>query len=118
MGHLTANNLLSGCQHGFVSGRSCTTNLLSTLETWVFMTNVGSSVDAIYLDLTKGFDSVPHKQLLKKVKALGTDGDTPKDKRSFRWHTSVSFHGSVSDYGKKQHTSGQCCQSHLIHGFH
>ena len=30
MGHLMENNLLSGYQHGFVSGRSCTTNLLST----------------------------------------------------------------------------------------
>ena len=37
IGHLMANNLLSGCQHGFVSGRSCTTNLLSTLETWTLM---------------------------------------------------------------------------------
>jgi hypothetical protein len=32
--HLTANNLLSNCQHGFIAGRSCTTNLLSTLNEW------------------------------------------------------------------------------------
>jgi hypothetical protein len=30
--HLTANNLLSECQHGFIAGKSCITNLLSTLN--------------------------------------------------------------------------------------
>lgn len=44
--HLTSNKLLSKCQHGFISGRSCTTNLLATLEDWTNMLDSGSSVDA------------------------------------------------------------------------
>ena len=32
------------------------------------------SVDVIYLDFAKAFDSVPHGRLLKKCKALGIDG--------------------------------------------
>ena len=68
--HLTANNLLSGCHHSFVSDRSCTTNLLFTLEICTLMIDEGSSVDAIYLDFAKAFDSVPHERLLKKVEAL------------------------------------------------
>ena len=42
----------------------------------MIMIDEGSSVDAIHLDFTKAFDSVPHEQLLKKVEALGTEGDT------------------------------------------
>jgi hypothetical protein len=34
MNHLTANNLLLDCQHGFIAGSSCTTNLFSTLNEW------------------------------------------------------------------------------------
>ena len=100
MGHLTANNLLSGCQHGFVSGRSCTTNLLSTLETWTLMIDEGSSVDAIYLDFAKAFDSVPHERLLKKVEALGIEGDTLQWIRDFLVgrRQRVSVNGSVSDW--------------------
>ena len=56
MGHLMANNLLSACQHGFVSDRSCTTNLLSMLEICTLMIDEGSSVDAIYFDFAKVFD--------------------------------------------------------------
>ena len=51
-----------------MSGRSCTTNLLYTLETWALMIDEGSSVDAIYLDFAKAFVSVPQERLLKKVK--------------------------------------------------
>ena len=76
MGHLTANNLLSSCQHSFVSGRSCTTNVLSTLETWTLMIDERYLVDVIYLDFAKAFDSVPHERLLKKVETLGIEIDT------------------------------------------
>ena len=32
MDHLSDNNLITECQHGFVSGRSCSTNLLVALD--------------------------------------------------------------------------------------
>ena len=39
------------------------------------MINEGSSVDAIYLNFTKIYYSMLH-ELLKKVEALGIEGDT------------------------------------------
>ena len=61
--HLNSNELLSGRQRGFVSERSCVTNLLATLEDWTSLLDSGSSVDAIYLDFSKAFDSFPHERL-------------------------------------------------------
>ena len=40
------------------------------------MTDEGFSIDAIYLDFANAFDSMPHERLLKKVEALGIEGDT------------------------------------------
>ena len=34
MTHLEENEIISKDQHGFISGRSCTTHLLETLNTW------------------------------------------------------------------------------------
>ena len=33
--------------------------------------DVGNPVDVLYLDFSKAFDMVPHKRLVKKVKAHG-----------------------------------------------
>lgn len=68
--HLTGNDLLSERQYGFVTGRSCTTNVLSTLDHWTRILDEGSPIDAIYLDFSKAFDSVPHERLLLKMKAM------------------------------------------------
>ena len=64
MAHMTRNNLLSSLQHGFVHGRSCTTQLLEVLDKWTEAIEKGDSVDAIYLDFAKAFDTVPHQRLL------------------------------------------------------
>ena len=73
--HLERNNLLSECQHGFVAGRSCTTNLLAVLEDWTACLDTGVPIDAIYLDFAKAFDSVPHARLLSKLAAHGIKGN-------------------------------------------
>ena len=69
---LEENKLLANEQHGFVPKKSFVTNLLKTLD---FVTEVlaeGELVDVIYLDFAKAFDTVPHKRLLKKLKAHGS----------------------------------------------
>ena len=71
---LETNNFLSKNQHGFISRRSCTTNLLATLDTWSEWLDLGFPVDAIYLDFSKAFDSVPHMRLLEKLKSYGIGG--------------------------------------------
>ena len=69
--YLQRNNLLSNVQHGFIAQRSCTTNLLATLDAWTQSLDEGNPVDVIYLDFAKAFDSVPHRRLLEKLKAYG-----------------------------------------------
>ena len=61
-------------QHGFVSGRSCLTNLLETLEKWTEYLDAGHSLDVVYLDHRKAFDTIPHKRLLTKVSQAGVSG--------------------------------------------
>ena len=74
MEHLLENNLLSPRQHGFISGRSTVTQLLSYLDSCIKEVANGRVVDAVYLDFQKAFDTVPHARLLKKLEAYGIDG--------------------------------------------
>ena len=75
VGHMASNNLFSDAQHGFISGRSCSTNLIAVLDKWSEALDNGLPVDAIYLDFAKAFDSVPHIRLLTKLKGYGIDGN-------------------------------------------
>jgi len=68
---LTEKNWISEKQHGFVSGKSCLTNLLETFEAWTRLLDEGFGVDVIYLDYRKAFDSVSHRKLLDKIRMLG-----------------------------------------------
>ena len=73
--HLESNNLLSDHQHGFRAGRSCLSNLLSTLEDWTKMIDERDTcVDVAYLDFRKAFDLVSHKHLLLKLQKHGING--------------------------------------------
>ena len=54
--HLERFNLIRGSQHGFMGGRSTTTNLLVYLETLTRLINEGHCVDVLYLDFAKAFD--------------------------------------------------------------
>lgn len=72
---MIANNLFSKSQHGFRSGRSCTTQLLEFLEDVTTALDNGEDVDVIYLDFCKAFDKVPHKRLLKKLWGYGIRGN-------------------------------------------
>ena len=72
--HLEENNLLSPSQHGFVSKKSCLTNLLESLEDWTDIIDRGGAADVIYLDFSKAFDTVPHRRLMKKLHCYGIQG--------------------------------------------
>ncbi len=71
--HMRAH--LVDCQHGFLSGRSCVTQLLETLDVWTKLLDSGSPLDVIYLDFAKAFDTVPHQRLLKKLEGYGITGN-------------------------------------------
>ena len=74
MQHLSRNGLVNKPQHGFMKGRSCTSNLLEILERATSAVDEGKSMDVIFLDFAKAFDKVPRERLLKKVKAHGIRG--------------------------------------------
>ena len=72
--HLSKSELISHDQHGFVKGRSCTTQLLEVLDVWTKVLDEGGRIDVIYMDFQKAFDTVPHRRLIHKVKAHGIGG--------------------------------------------
>ena len=72
--YLLDNDLLSKIQHGFISGRSTVTQLLRYLDECIEQICDGSVVDAIYLDFSKAFDTVPHRRLMSKLESYGITG--------------------------------------------
>ena len=65
------NQLLCDNQHGFRSGRSCLTQLLSHVDDIVQGLVKNADTDAIYLDFAKAFDKVDHRLLLLKMERMG-----------------------------------------------
>ena len=61
-------------QHGFVKGKSTTTQLLEVYQDIMESVVSSKEVDAIYLDLSKAFDKVPHNLLLQKLENSGISG--------------------------------------------
>jgi len=57
-----------------ITGRSCLTNLLETLESWTRILDNGFGIDVIYLDYRKAFDTVPHSRLISKLQGCGIHG--------------------------------------------
>ena len=74
MEHMECNHLLNDVHHGFVPGRSCSTQLLTVLDEWTSALEDGDNLDALYMDFAKTFDTVPHQRLLVKLKCYGIGG--------------------------------------------
>ena len=66
--------LTQNTQHGFISGKSCITNLLEVLDYIGSELDNGGQVNAIYLDLSKAFDKVNHSRLKQKLRMAGFGG--------------------------------------------
>ena len=71
---MISNKLLSPQQYGFCEGRSTVTQLLATINDWMTCLDSKVPVDAVYLDFSKAFDSVPHRRLLHKLHEYGIRG--------------------------------------------
>jgi len=65
---------ISSAQHGFMRNRSTNTQLLETFCQINVELDKGNQVDVVYFDLSKAFDSVPHRLLLSKLKSFGICG--------------------------------------------
>ena len=55
-------------KHGFLPGRSCTTQMISFVDDITYSMSLRKDVDAVYFDFAKAFDSVNHDIILKKLK--------------------------------------------------
>lgn len=63
--------IFSPNQHGFLTGRSTTTNLVDFVSGTICAMEAGNEVDVIATDLSKAFDKISHSLILFKLKALG-----------------------------------------------
>ena len=73
MCHLLSNNLLSNLDL-YQADHVRTTQLLYVLDYFTQHLDQGDSVDVIYLDFQKAFDSVPHQRLIQKLSSFGVHG--------------------------------------------
>ena len=74
MDQLKVNQGIRPSQYGFMNGRSCLTNLISFYDKVTRLVDEGQAVDAVYLDFSKAFDTVPCNILVEKLAAHGLDG--------------------------------------------
>ena len=61
-------------QHGFIKGRSTTSQLMHVYDNINSGIENGGQIDAIFLDFAKAFDSVSHQLLIHKLKSFGIHG--------------------------------------------
>ena len=89
---LVANKLLSGKQFGLRKGLFTISALTSFADEVLLNMEQGRLCGAVFLDLTKAFDTVDHQILLSKLSAYGLSGN------SLQW-----FRSYITD--RKQRTS-------------
>ena len=69
--YLITNNLLSNKQFGFRKGSSTTTALTSFADEVLLNMEQGKLCGAVFIDLTKAFDTVDHQIMLCKLSEIG-----------------------------------------------
>ena len=68
--HLEEHSPISDMQWGFTKGKSTTGTLLTATNSWHQALEAGADVCAVFLDLSKTFDKVPHRSLMNKLTDL------------------------------------------------
>ena len=95
--HLDANNILSDCQYGFRKGRSTQQAVFELSKDVNISLNNDDIIGLLFLDISKAFDSLDHRLLLRKLRNIGLA------ENSVKWFTSyldrkqvVRYNGSIS----------------------
>jgi hypothetical protein len=72
---LCEQRLISKQQYGFIARPSTTLNLLDALNDWSLANNNKFSVDVVYIDYAKTFDTVSLPKICPKLRAYGKSGN-------------------------------------------
>ncbi len=67
-------NILSSSQYGFRSGRSTNHAILDLVNSVTMHLDAGDKAAGLFIDISKAFDSLNHRILLKKLSAYGFRG--------------------------------------------
>lgn len=70
MTHLSSDNLIFPHQHGFQRGHFCETQLFELIHDLHVSIHSLLPVDAVFIELVKAFDRVPHNRFLYKLSAM------------------------------------------------
>ena len=73
--HLERNKSLTSLKHGFRSGYSCETYLVTTLHELLGKFDAGTHIDMVILYTSNVSDSVLYKKLLHKMRLYRVDGN-------------------------------------------
>jgi len=74
LNYLSSHKLINKQQHGFLSRRSTSTNLLESLNDWSLCVENGKCQQVAYIDFAKAFDGVCHSKLIAKLRMYGICG--------------------------------------------
>lgn len=60
--------MIRSTQHGYTKGKTCLSNLIALYDEMMRLVDEGKTVDVVYLDFSKGFNTVSHNILIDKQK--------------------------------------------------
>ena len=98
--HLNTHNIILDSQHGFRERLSTVTQLLTSTHDWASTLEHRGQTDAVLLDFSKAFDTVPHLRLSAKLNYYGIRGPTLSWVESFLSgrSQSVTVNGTCSSW--------------------
>ena len=76
--HKEKNNHFSLHQYGFLKGKSCTLQLLKSIDDWSEAIDNGEETDVIFYNFKKAFDTIYHNKLNIKLEKYGIKGKVLK----------------------------------------